>query len=370
MPRAPSRSALAAAALALSAAPACVHEVYRIGEAGPPPPARPAEVRVLVLGDFGLDTPLQWLVARAIRAEGRARPFDLGVQLGDNIYYCGPDPTRPAADACRFGPDGATVVAGYAPPDDPRFRVDERPLEALRARDGGPLPIYVALGNHDVGWGGGRCAIRGISDDEASRRRACLEVAHRSPAWTMPARHYVVDRGPLRLVVVDTNVVVADYGGFTLDDEVAFVRGATADCGPGRFCFLAGHHPPAAVHGYGRVARPSPYGARMARLVAAAGGRAVAFLAGHVHTLEHLSLGGLDVFVSGSTAMGGFSRFRWQVPASAEPHFVTDAWGFAILEADREGWRVRFRDFLGADLYCCAAGREGPCAPVECRPPS
>jgi 3',5'-cyclic AMP phosphodiesterase CpdA len=360
------RLAPVAAALAISA-PACTAPVYRIGEVAPAPPARPAEVRVLVLGDFGLDTLLQRLVSRAIRAEGRARPFDLAVQLGDNLYYCGPDPTRPAADACRFGPDGATVVAGYRPPDDPLFRVNEAPLEGLRARGGGPLPIYLALGNHDVGWGGG-CAIPGLGDDESARRRACLEVAHRTPAWIMPGRHYVVDRGPLRLVVVDTNVVVADYGGFTLDDEIAFVRSATAECGAGRFCFLAGHHPPAVVHGYGRGrAGPSPYGVRMARLVAAAGERAAGFLAGHVHTLEHVSLGPLDVFVSGSTAMGGFDRFRWQVPASARPHFVTSAWGYAVLEADAAGWWMRFRDFRGEDLYCCAAERDGPCVPVECR---
>ncbi|HET8541083.1 MAG TPA: metallophosphoesterase [Anaeromyxobacter sp.] len=365
MPGASPRIARLAAALALPAT-ACVHDVHRLGDVGAAPPAPPAEVRVLVLGDFGRDTLVQWLVARAIRAESRARPFDLAVQLGDNVYYCGPDPTLPGAEGCRFAADGATVAPGYAPPDDPLFRMNEAPLERLRARGGGQLPIYLALGNHDIGWGGRRCSVAGIADDEAARRRACLEVARRSPAWSMPGRHYVVDRGPLRLVVVDTNVVVGDYGGFTLEDEVAFVRAATEGCGPGRFCFLVGHHPPAAVHGYGRGG-PSPYAARMARLVAAAGGRAVAFLAGHVHTLEHLSLGPLDVFVSGSTAMGALGRFRWRVPASARAHFATTAWGFAVLEADGAGWRVRFQDHRGEALHCCEAARDGPCAPVECR---
>ena len=191
----------------------------------------------------------------------------------------------------------------------------EAPLEGLTARGAGPSRVYLALGNHDVGWRG-RCAVPGLGDDEAARRRACLEVAHRAPGWTMPARHYVIpSAGPIRIVVVDTNVVVADYGGFTLDGEVAFVRAATAGCGGGgtTTCFLAGHHPPASVHGYGRGRAP-PYAARMARLVAAAEGRAAAFLAGHVHTLEHLALGPLDVFISGSTAMAGWTRFRWKAP--------------------------------------------------------
>ena len=355
--------ALAVLALALAG---CVHDVHRLGPLAPPAPERPAEVRILVLGDFGYRTPSQWLVARAIRAESRARPFDLALQLGDNLYLCGPDPARPGAGACRFDGDGATVVPGFAPPDEPLFRVTEKPLEGLVARGGGPLPVFLALGNHDVGWGGGRCAVPGLDDDEATRRRACLSVAHRSPTWAMPARHYVVDRGPVRIVVVDTNVVVADYGGLTLDDEVAFVRSATSGCGDGRFCFLAGHHPPAAVHGYGRGRAP-PYAARMARLVAAAEGRAVAFLAGHVHTLEHLALGPLDVFISGSTAMAGPMRLRFRVPAAAVARFVTTAPGFAILEADHAGWRVRFQGADGEPLHCCEAGPRGACQPVECR---
>jgi hypothetical protein len=343
----------------------CLHDVHRLGPIAPAPPEETPEVRVLVLGDFGRDTPAQRLVAHAIRAESRARPFDLALELGDNLYYCGPDPTLPGAEACRFGPDGATAAEGAPPSRDPLFRVNEAPMEGLVARDGRPLPVYLALGNHDVGWGGGRCAVPGLTDDEAARRRACLEVAHRGPAWLMPARHYVVDRGPVRIVVIDTNVVIADYGGFTLDDEIAFVRGATAGCGEGRLCFLAGHHPPAAIHGYGRGG-PSPYAARMTRLVAAAEGHALAFFGGHVHTLEHLALGNLDVFISGATAMGGFMPLRWRVPASARAHFATTDWGFAILEAGRGGWRVRFQDFQGEALHCCAGGPQGPCVPVEC----
>jgi hypothetical protein len=168
----------------------------------------------------------------------------------------------------------------------------------------------------------------------------------------------------VRFVVVDTNVVVADYGGFTLEDELAFVRDATAPCGDGLQCFLVGHHPPASVHGYGRGRAPT-YASRMARLVAA-GGRARAFFGGHVHSLEHLSLGSLEVFVSGSTAMGGFGRFRWRWPAASRLHFATSAWGYAVLEAGAEGYRVRFADTSGNALHCCAAERTGPCRPVEC----
>ncbi len=360
------------AALAGLLLTACVHGAY-LAEPVPPPattrePPRQPAVRVLLFGDFGHRTTPQWLVARAMRQASEARPFDLALQLGDNIYSCGPDPTRSGAETCRFLEDGATVAPGAAPPDDPRFRVNEAPLEGLRGQDGGPLPMYLALGNHDVASTGG-CAVPGLTAEEASRRKACLAVARRTPTWTMPARHYVLDRGPLRLVVVDTNVVVGDYGGFTLDHEVAFVRQATAACGPGRICFLAGHHQPAAVHHY-RARRslwPTPVQRRMARLLEAAGGRVRGVFAGHVHMLEHLSLDGLDVFISGSTAMGGFHPLRVVAPARAQVRFATDAWGYTTLEAGADWYRVEFFDYTGAARHCCEAGGEGPCRPVRCR---
>jgi Calcineurin-like phosphoesterase len=341
----------------------CMHDAYRAGPVAPAPPRRPDAVRVLVFGDFGARTVPQLLVARAMRSADRKRPFDLAVELGDDLYPCGPDPLRPGARACRFAADGASIAPGVPQPDDPRFRVNEAPLEGLRGRDGAPLPVYVVLGNHDIGWGGQRCAVPGLPDAEAARLRACLSVARRTPEWWMPARHYVVDRGPVRIIAVDTNVVVADYGGFTLDDEVEFVRRAAEPCRSGKICFLAGHHPPAVAHGYGR--HGLPYLARMARLLGAARG-VRAFLGGHVHSLEHLSLPDLDVFVSGSTAMGAFSRLTTVSPARAQVRFTSSAWGYAIVDADPAGYAVRFLDWTGAALHCCAAGRTGPCLPVEC----
>jgi hypothetical protein len=369
--RAGSRGGPRAAGLGLGflliALAACIHDVVRIEPIAPVPPPRSRALRVLLFGDFGLDTAQQRLAARGMARAQAEHPFDLALQLGDNLYFCGPDPTRPGAEGCRFEADGATVAAGAAPPDDPIFRVNEAPLEALRGSGGASVPVFLALGNHDVA-SDGRCAAPGLGAEEAARRRACLSVAHRSPTWVMPARHYVIDRGPVRIVVLDTNVVVGDYGGFTLDDEIAFVRRATEGCGPDRPCFLAGHHPPAAVHGYRarRSPLPSPLQLRMARLLEATGGRARAIFAGHVHTLEHLSLDGLEVFVSGSTAMGGVMRFKVRAPARAQLRFATTAWGYAVLEAGADGYRVELHDFTGAALHCCEAGREGPCRPVEC----
>jgi hypothetical protein len=353
-------------ALALAGAlGGCVPDVHRIGPLAPATPSRDGALRVLVFGDFGYRTVPQAVTARAMRREAKRRPFDLAIQVGDNLYMCGPDPGRPGAETCRFGDDGSSVAPGALHPDDPIFRVNEGPLAGMVARGGGPLPVFLALGNHDVA-SEGRCAVPGLSREEAARRKACLAVAHRTDTWTMPGRHYVIDRGPVRFVVLDTNVVVSDYGGFTLDEEVAFAREATAGCGPARQCFVIGHHPPAVVHGYGRGRpRPPRHAHRMERLVEATFG-ARAFFAGHVHTLEHLTAGPLEVFVSGSTAMAAPHRFRYRWPATAQVRFATDAWGYAVLEVDEGGYRVRFSDAAGETLHCCEAGRTGPCRPVNC----
>jgi hypothetical protein len=353
------RVALICAALAAACAPAVVRER---GALPAPPPARDGAVRILVLGDFGEDTFQQRAVSRAIARAHRALPFDLAIQLGDNLYPCGPDPVRAGAERCRFAEDGASLAPDAPAPDDPLFRVAEEPLEPLRRAGGAPLPILLALGNHDIGWEPD-CGTGGLSRDEAHRRRACLEVARRTPEWSMPARHYVVDRGPVRLVVLDTNAVVADYAGFTLEDEIAFVREAVRGCEE-RLCLLAGHHPPAAAIDHHP---PGPeFHARMARVLEVAAGRIGAFLGGHEHSLQHLTLGGLDVLVSGSTARGGFDRFLVRYPAAARVRFASSAAGFGALEVDAAGWSFRFEDASGRAVHCCDAEGRGPCRPVRC----
>jgi hypothetical protein len=131
-----------------------------------------------------------------------------------------------------------------------------------------------------------------------------------------------------------------------------------------------GHHPPAAAHHYGvrRRAGPTEPQRRMARVLAAAGGRARGYLAGHVHLLEHLRLDGLEVFISGSTAMGGVHPLKVVSPARAQVQFATDAWGYAVLEAGAGWWRMTFIDFTGAERSCCEAEGEGACRAEACGP--
>ncbi len=332
----------------------------RNGPARSPPPApaptAPA-VRVLHFGDFGDDTCQQAAVAAAMATSNLRARFDLGFAVGDLIYFCGPDAALPGASACAFAADGNTVAPGFTPPADPSFAVHDGPLAGL-----GPTPVYAVLGNHDVATGG-KC---GPPDEAVAREKACLNVAHAAPQWAMPGRRYVVDRGPARFIVVDSNVVVRDYGGFTLDDEVAFVSAQAAGCAD-RFCFLVGHHPPATA-GSHRSDADATYLSRMQRLLDAGGGRIRAWLAGHDHDLQHLRTpSGLEVLVSGAGSQG-----RWRETFDAAPSagatllFASVRWGFGVLEASGAGWSYQFRNERDEPVYCCSAAGVGPCEPTTC----
>jgi hypothetical protein len=337
---------------------------------GAPVALAPPVVRVLHFGDFGDPTCQQASVAAGIAEAQRRAPFDLAFSAGDNLYDCGPDWRLAGADGCAFGADGASVVAGYGPPWDPAFGEQfEDHLGALWRRG---TPIYLALGNHDVAtWTS--CLPTGDATT-AARTKACLEVAHATPAWRMPARHYVVDvpegASPIvRFIVLDSNVVRADYGGFTLADEAAFLASATVGC-DALPCFVVAHHPPATA-GRHSDEFDAAHTARMAQLVAAANGTLRGWLAGHDHDLQHLrTAGGLDVFVSGNGSRDRTDeRFASPVPAGATLRFGAVRWGWAVLEVSAGGFTWRAEDERGAGRYCCAATHAAtwsPCEPVRC----
>jgi hypothetical protein len=327
-------------------------------------PANPmaAPLRVLLLGDFGKATAQRDAVAAGMAAEHRRAPFDLGLMVGDNLYECGPDPTLKGAERCTFLPGDNAVDPGYRPPEDPRYQaLFEEPLAPLE-RDGVPLPFFLALGNHDVAtWG--PCLPKRGKPVAVARTKACLEVARRTDRWNMPGRHYVVDQGPARFIVMDGNLLEADYGGFTFEDEVAFVRTALEGCG-GRRCFLVSHHPPytAGVH---RDDSDDPvFVERMRRIESA--GRFDAWIAGHDHDLQHLrSPGGYDVFVSGNGAKARRESLD-KASMGAQILWATGDWGYAVMELWASGWTVRFLDPAGKAMHCCAAQAGGACAPTRC----
>jgi 3',5'-cyclic AMP phosphodiesterase CpdA len=361
------RAAVVAALLAAGIAHASSPDfVLRPAAPGPASIPFPVAARAFHFADFGTDTRQQAAVASAMASLARSVPVDLLLSPGDNLYECGPNPMLPGAAACEFGPDRNTVSPGFTPPDDAAFeRLFERPLAGI-TRNGKPVPVLLTLGNHDVA-AAGLCASGG-SAGEISRRRACLEVAHRSPSWSMPGRHWVFDQGPARFIGFDSNLLKRDYGGFSFDDEVAFVAEAARSCGK-KACFLVAHHPSFSAGEHRDDATPE-YLARVKRIEAAAGPVA-GWLAGHEHQLEHLRApAGYDVFVSGNAADGRpGERFKTVSAPDARLLFASTRWGFGVLEVgDGGNWSYRFVDDAGRSIQCCAASARGRCEPAACPP--
>ena len=314
---------------------------------------------MLVFGDFGDDTPQRAAVSAAMAAAHRRAPFDLVLAVGDNIYDCGPDFQLRGARDCAFERDGNTVSPSFRAPYDPRFEVAHelalQPLSPARSAS--------------------RSATTTSRRAAAAPSTGCLPPARPAsrPAWRwptarrsgrMPGRHYVVDPGPARFVVFDTNLLGGDYGGFTLDGEIRFIADAVLGCG-GRPCFLVGHHPPATA-GQHKVDLTAAHLDRVARVEAAAGPGVSAWLAGHDHDLQHLvAPAGYDVLVSGNTSRGRDERFEAAEPAGTEARYFSTTWGFLVVEVAADGWAARFEDDRGQPLHCCAA-RGGSCQPIAC----
>jgi tartrate-resistant acid phosphatase type 5 len=167
-------------------------------------------------------------------------------------------------------------------------------------------------------------------------------------------------------VVLDSNTFYEDYGGFTLEAELAFLAGALEGC-ERRACFLVLHHPPTTAGEHERdFSRPERV-ARMARVEAAAAGKVRAWLAGHDHDLQHLrTAAGVDVLISGNGATARPQERFQRVANGGQLLFASTTPGIGLLAVRQGGWDYRFEDTQGAPLHCCSATGPGPCEPVSC----
>lgn len=330
---------------------------------------RPVRLRLLHFADFGDTTAQRDAVAGLVKRLTSQRAYDGVLMPGDNLYPCGPSTEVPGAQACRFEADGNTVDGG-GPPDPLFDLLFHRPLAGLSSPDGGPLPVWLSLGNHDVGLSRG-CGALGMPPDAATQRlKACLEVAHHGPSWNLPARHYALELGGARFVFFDSNVLSrpGGYGGFGLEDELAFLSKATSGCGEAGAgpCFLVSHHLPVTSGRHRPETDDDGYRERVARVEAAA--RFDAWFVGHDHDLQHLRAAkGYDVFVSGNGSRGERGDHQ-RVTRGGTLLFGSNEWGVATLELLQGGWSVRFEDVESRALYCCESVGRSACRSVSCTP--
>ncbi|GGR55538.1 hypothetical protein GCM10008959_16520 [Deinococcus seoulensis] len=231
-------------------------------------PALPADqLRVLVMGDQGTGTDVQWRVAAAMRQVCAREGCDLGVGLGDNFYPAGPEDVN-----------------------SPLFR--ERFADVY-----GPLgvPFLMVPGNHDESWL--------VGGDGADARGAEVQVAYSrlNAQWVMPGRSYRAPVGALaEFFAVDTAPLAAYLPGLRPAErpggawdaaQRAWLAGAVRGSGA-RWRLVLGHHP---LFSNGRHGNAGEYdglpltfqrGGAVRDLYGAACGVADVILSGHVHALE------------------------------------------------------------------------------------
>lgn len=258
-------------------------------------------IRVAAIGDYGTGGKGEIDVVRAIAAEHRRKPFQLGLTLGDNFYYCGVK------------------------------SVDDKLWKTVWGSFFDPLgiPFYATLGNHDYGRGGGPVCF-GVK----TRPQAEVEYTTRSATWRMPARYYRFTAGPVEFFALDTQ-------NWTKAERAWVAGRLSAPSKDFRWRVVYGHHP---VFSSGRHGGDKLLQLQLLPLLES--GAVDVYISGHDHDMEHLQANGIDFFVAGG---GGASTYS---VARRDPHsvFAVREHGFLELEAGAHSLAVRLLDVEGKPI--------------------
>lgn len=247
-------------------------------------------IRVIAFGDFGREGANLQRVASAAAAYQRKHPFNLGLTLGDNVYF-----------------EGATS------PQDPRWKAI---WEDAYGRLG--IPFYASLGNHD--WG--------FADSPAAE----MLYSDKSSTWRMPATNYSFTAGPVQFFALATDALSQTQLRW-LDGELRRSRA--------RWKIVYGHEP---IYSNGRYGG-SPQLEQL--LMPVLRKRADVYLAGHDHNMQHLKPeDGVHFIVAG----GGGMSIR-PVTTDSRTLFAGSFFGFAVLDASMESLDLTMVDFDGKARY-------------------
>lgn len=265
----------------------------------PPPvfevPTKTSSIRVAMMGDFGTRGEDQHKVAAAMVGEGKKKPFDFGITLGDNFYF------------------------DLKSPDDTGFKDAFEDLY-------GPMKItfYPCFGNHD--WGGELPEIEILYSNE-------------NPHWRFPAPYYTYTAGPVQFFVINTE--------FGSDGEQHLFSALQArwlqtelDKSTAKWRVVYGHMPP-------YTSMWTSY-TLAGELMPVLKGRADVYISGHVHNLEqHKAEDGVNLFIIGASGRGGVPVD----PSDPDTIFAKEAYGFGVLEANDHTLTIRILGEDGKELH-------------------
>lgn len=281
--------------------------------------AAEGDLHWLAIGDFGSMEPPQTAVANGMKAyvtELKLKPEGL-LLLGDNFYK----PMPGGLKAPRW-------KSGFE---------DMYPASAF------PGPCPAVLGNHDY-------------HDNAGGEQVQLAYAKQGGTrWTMPAKWYRLDKGPVTFLCLDTNLRSVSGGknpkdgtpkaSLTEAEEKEQMTWLKAELAKPRapWTVCVGHHP---VYSNGQHGDTKSLVAELAPLLQAHGVHV--YLCGHDHDLQHLELEGqkTSFVVSG----GGGARVRPMKNDKRGP-FSQSVYGFTHIQLGKERMILRHIDPNGKQLH-------------------
>jgi tartrate-resistant acid phosphatase type 5 len=312
-----------------------------LGQGSPPeavpPDQDPDAVRFVVVGDTGTGGANQYALAHTIARTCRERGCDFIVHTGDIIYDSG-------------------VSSARDPQFDGKF---ERPYGSLG------LPVYLVLGNHDLGEEPADEADL-AQWDWREKGDHMVAYAHRedrpSTAWRMPARWYAFSEGKVAFAAFDTTPLLyasleSDAAGplhAVVSAQQDFASSAWPDEATWRFA--VGHHPHFSNGKHGNSAEYRD-GAVHGEVLAAfyenrVCPRADVLLVGHDHDLQWLppAAGCPDTWflVSGAGARPRALEDPQRNPAAFQRGQVL---GFFWLEVRGDQLTVVAFDVEGTELF-------------------
>ncbi|MHB1261941.1 MAG: metallophosphoesterase [Thermoplasmatota archaeon] len=299
------------------------------------PDAEAAAVRFVVVGDTGTGDADEYAVAAAIGRACAERGCDFIVHTGDILYDVG-------------------AFSAYDSQFEDKF---ERPYGSLG------LPVYLVLGNHDVG-------SDPHSEQDLARWKEvgdrAVEYSNRTDrttdTWRMPARWYNFTQGPLAFATFDTSAFL--YAPMESDPRGALHKAVTAQetfvasAWPANATWriAVGHHPYISNGQHGNAADHVD-GQLHGRVLdwfyeTHVCPRADLLLTGHDHDLQLLqsvpSCGATRFLVSGA---GAKTRPLADPTRNAALYQRGDALGFWWLEAKGDKLRAVAIDVGGGVLF-------------------
>ncbi len=260
--------------------------------------------RVLVFGDSGsCDEPkkpelcVQHTVAQAMKAVCDKNTCDLGVMLGDNIYEVGV--SSPTDDQFRYKYD---------------FHYD--PLG---------MPIYAALGNHDVG---------DYSIAAKKQITAQIERSDYSKTWRMLGEYYKFQHKDVDFFVINSN----DFD----KEQLGWLRKQLQESNA-RWRVVYGHHPVRSNGWHGDTPK------LVMELLPLLCAHADLYLAGHDHDLQMLDADcGIPLVVSGAA---GKSRPTNTHALAPRREWSSSGYGFAHLAFEHDSFDVSFYNEKAEKLF-------------------